>query len=887
MADRKDALTKRPLDFDREEETRKGETMKWLESHFGSESTSNDSRENDFAGEPSIEPTKKTYFNVTIKSNQDYINGHRGSSQNIIKTETKAVKPLAPQTSISNKTKYYQGISNWSDRKDNPANHFASKAFQEDLAQTVEINRLRRGAAIAGSSGNMHASRENLNSAAYVKEPLDKYVSREDILKQKRQSLSSQFLAKNRHKSCEELDAIETRRPSASTSNIRGSRQDLYNAREATYANGHSSKEYVNSALKTSTIDRSAHRQNSYERELNESSVVNEARRGSVEKQNLMDARPTVPQRRRAIEKKIRQETRSSNLALNVPLENIHNHAEPPPDYSPPMQSRSSSPQFNSSRVRETRAAFEPAVSTLNRKQNQRTRFAPNSGSSNYNTTARPLMATQTTQTASTISASTQSSQKSNRVGKAIGNSIRKLVNKIRSASAERKLRLKSRSKSREQSASPQGDMHNDNERSYSYQQYNVIDSHIGGQSNSNESEHESVRQAPHSNSTLRKETNKHFKNYEENGASNEEFDAASSPRQRFYLGEDPYSSSLYGKENIYDPNSIAKRNRQPKQAVENAFPLKSSSNGYVSSRNRNISEIDYSQKNTTTLGRFQKSSHRFAESTPNLAQNYRSTQTLPRKLHDQPSNSTQYGYNKNISYTNNRQGYSTLAHPERGTQYQAAAPAPAKPARTYAKVLNRSKSFNVHAMNGSHNPSPIYIEKLGKPSGNVSNLQSSQNYKSNPHLYSPNGRENVSPSSSYLQGGLKSPSIVNLISRSQRDLSKLDTSNEDELSDLQRSEKKHLFLRDLQRQAPDLYRTLHAQDEYRLSKPSKYQLQAKHSLDSRSPTVELNKDTASIQRREYEKNSRGNYAAGKVYMYKDETPPRSTVIAVTSDRRK
>lgn len=39
-ADRKDALTKRPLDFDQEEETRKVETSKWLEHHFGSESRS-------------------------------------------------------------------------------------------------------------------------------------------------------------------------------------------------------------------------------------------------------------------------------------------------------------------------------------------------------------------------------------------------------------------------------------------------------------------------------------------------------------------------------------------------------------------------------------------------------------------------------------------------------------------------------------------------------------------------------------------------------------------------------------------------------------------------------------------------------------------------------
>ncbi|KAI8127804.1 hypothetical protein CVS40_2252 [Lucilia cuprina] len=35
----------------------------------------------------------------------------------------------------------------------------------------------------------------------------------------------------------------------------------------------------------------------------------------------------------------------------------------------------------------------------------------------------------------------------------------------------------------------------------------------------------------------------------------------------------------------------------------------------------------------------------------------------------------------------------------------------PLKPARTYAKSLNRSKSFSVHAMNGCNDPSPIYME--------------------------------------------------------------------------------------------------------------------------------------------------------------------------------
>lgn len=63
--DRKDALTKKPLDFDQEEETRKVETSKWLENHFGSESRSS----KDSIGEDDDErPPKTSFFNVTIKS---------------------------------------------------------------------------------------------------------------------------------------------------------------------------------------------------------------------------------------------------------------------------------------------------------------------------------------------------------------------------------------------------------------------------------------------------------------------------------------------------------------------------------------------------------------------------------------------------------------------------------------------------------------------------------------------------------------------------------------------------------------------------------------------------------------------------------------------------
>lgn len=321
----------------------------------------------------------------------------------------------------------------------------------------------------------------------------------------------------------------------------------------------------------------------------------------------------------------------------------------------------------------------------------------------------------------------------------------------------------------------------------------------------------------------------------------------------------------------------------------------------------------------TSTLGRYQRTSQNFAASTPNLNQDYRTTQTLPRKLqdhqqqpqqhHHQPLHATQSSTYQRTGQRLVTSGYSTLGHPEHRTQYQQqqqqqqqTTVGPAKPARTYAKALNRSKSFNVHAMNGGHDPSPIYIEKLTKNNymnnanngHNTSNLYASQAYKSNPHLYSGPSKENS------LQSGLKSPSIVNLISRSQKDLTKID-SLESEQSDM--LEKKQIFMRGLHQQAPDLYKTLHGDESYTAhSAPSKYhQLRHSTSLETRSP-IEINKDTASIVRRDSSSNdgyvvnaytnktTMESATANRRILYKDEPrrrTPGATIISVRNEMEK
>lgn len=105
-AGRKDALTKKPLDLEEEDEARKFETSKWLESHFGSDSrSSHGSLDADDSPLPS---TNTSYINVTMKSctpkERDYQNV-RSSSRN----QRRARDSDSP-------TGYFHGISEWSER---------------------------------------------------------------------------------------------------------------------------------------------------------------------------------------------------------------------------------------------------------------------------------------------------------------------------------------------------------------------------------------------------------------------------------------------------------------------------------------------------------------------------------------------------------------------------------------------------------------------------------------------------------------------------------------------------------------------------------------------------------------------------------------------------
>lgn len=200
---------------------------------------------------------------------------------------------------------------------------------------------------------------------------------------------------------------------------------------------------------------------------------------------------------------------------------------------------------------------------------------------------------------------------------------------------------------------------------------------------------------------------------------------------------------------------------------------------------------------NASTLGRFSKSTNRLTATNSLNGHNsaefsdYRNnSQTLPRKLeHSRPLHSSTI----NVSIVN------TVPKPLQNT-------GPAKPARTYNKsLITRSKSFNVHGLNGTNDPSPIYIEKVGGGHHRFNNHANM--YKSNPHL-----NESISQ--------LKSPSIVNLISRSTRDLSSAHRANGSDAVDHYYERynnynnngdtKKSIFLKNLHDRSPELYKVIH-----------------------------------------------------------------------------
>lgn len=120
-AGRKDALTKKPLDLEEEDEARKFETSKWLESHFGSDSRSSHGSL-DADDSPLPTSTNTSYINVTMKScapkEREY--------QNV--SSSRRQKRATGRDSES-PSGYFHGISEWSERQGRGARNYNFVTF--------------------------------------------------------------------------------------------------------------------------------------------------------------------------------------------------------------------------------------------------------------------------------------------------------------------------------------------------------------------------------------------------------------------------------------------------------------------------------------------------------------------------------------------------------------------------------------------------------------------------------------------------------------------------------------------------------------------------------------------------------------------------------------
>lgn len=622
--ERKDALTKRPLDFDREEEARKFETTKWLENHFGSDSqSSRGSTDGDLDRHNfEQEPTKKSYFNVTIKSGPNNPtpppvkapaphklphNGYNGYAQNKAPQKlTSPAKVQIPERGEPTRAKvpppppmkYFQGVSNWAERKDT-ARVFSNKAFHDELKGTVERKKLNK----AGTNYVMPRDEEIPSDDSLKHYPTRESDlgynsgSRNDLRPHARKipyqeeefynpPIARQYQAAvNRGSSYDVRKASREDLRFRSTSNLLNSRDER---EDSAYISG-------------STHFTSPHspKMGHAPQPMQMMSPSNGYRH-----QTPVDSagRPVVPMRKRGMERKMKL------TAAEIPR----------PDYSP----RSRSPSPTSMKTASTTnlhhqrdISYQPAgYNTLQTPGSKKNRHSRMTRFSSEQPVPAPDYAAATT------------TERKKKLGSSIGQSLRKLVGKIRSASSDRKSKAKSSSPPVVVAAHSKQNGKSETSSSTTYQPYNNnIDNHINDNDNDDDDDddddefhHDRQQQQqqlkqppgvrhqsapppptqPHKKLTssmsadagagggarpMKQTASSHHEtiaangrtgdpygssayhsdNYDSSGGGGGGGNGMNGPKQRFYLGEDPYKGSIYGRENKYDINSIRMANQQ------------------------------------------------------------------------------------------------------------------------------------------------------------------------------------------------------------------------------------------------------------------------------------------------------------------------------------
>ncbi|XP_026820372.1 uncharacterized protein LOC113558974 isoform X3 [Rhopalosiphum maidis] len=280
----------------------------------------------------------------------------------------------------------------------------------------------------------------------------------------------------------------------------------------------------------------------------------------------------------------------------------------------------------------------------------------------------------------------------------------------------------------------------------------------------------------------------------------------------RYYLGEDPFGGSIYGREREYDGG---KRRPHKKNGVTYDSPSSHHHHTHYVQRTIPVNTT------STTLGRFSKSTGRL------LADDYNNVsdraQTLPRKLRTESKIKKQV----HASRENDYGGVTNRSAANSGSMINVSfANGPTKPQRTFSKPsLLRSQSFNVQ-------PDPGHQTRRS-----ISTLH----------------RLEESPPP------LKSPNIVSMLSRSTKDLSvgaddgyrslsgswaspgELSNGGGSGTTYRRDDPKKKIFMKGLLDHAPELYKTLSHQEDTtagRRYSPVKMDRPYSSSGHSSSPTI-------------------------------------------------
>ncbi|XP_059474957.1 serine/arginine repetitive matrix protein 2 isoform X2 [Neocloeon triangulifer] len=673
---RKDALTKRPLDLDAEEETRKVETSKWLEHHFGSDSRSSKSS----LDEPPV-PSAANFINVTMKSRPVRTTPTPPEQKTRVFLSSSPEVPLPPPpvmppttagtkveetqrgSSGGGSANFFQGVSEWAERRPSPpALTLASNNVSPRVSSLVQaLNR-----ANATTSPTQQLGRQQAASPAPVLS-----------------AAPSHALAAGRASS-----PVMGYTSNHSARPVSPPQQELRSYEE----------EQVTWKGRTATT--SAARQQLARGQLDSGTHQRLDRHRSVE---LLRSR--------------------ENLAKLERRYSSPRELEPPPDYSPKHQRRRghSSPSPS------------PPLHNQQRKLNQKTRFADQHHQQQ------------------------QHQQKSS--FSSFGDSLRRLVGKLRSGDKKNKPSAKVVTNNSTTTSTTHHNHHQQPRRANDY-------------STGSEGE-ERPRPPP-----------RHRQRYSSPPQHRQQHYRSDMEPRRYYLGEDPFGGSIYGREKEYD--GVTPPGERSRRTHRTSELRRGSQDGVEEVRNlQQLRAGTHSppRMHTTTLGRYSRSTGRLQhqeESAPH------STQTLPRKLSSSKNNSQPQKPLKSAGSMINVSIVNRVSSPPMSN---GAVNGPAKPARTYRSNLARSQSFNVVEA-----PAP---RRLFQQQNAANNNKSSAYFRSNPHLHKleENGPE------------LKSPGIISSISRSQRDI------HEEVQAEETVESKKKLFMKGLLDRAPELYRTLHGQD--------------------------------------------------------------------------